>query len=358
MIEEIVLPKYRVGERAIRNSAETLARYGERALVIGGETALSIALPELIEACADAGVSIAAVENYGGECTYAHMERLSKIGQSTNADMVIGVGGGKALDTAKGCGHKMGLPVVTIPTIAATCAAVTAISVVYNEQGVFVESMFHEQAPACAIIDVDIIAAAPAAYLRAGMGDAVAKHVEASWAARGRELTHTCTLALAISRSCYDPLLRYGADAIRDVGERRVTEAVRQVVLANIVSTGLVSLLIEEVYNGGMAHGLFYGLTKLKDFERKCLHGDAVGYGVLVQLMMDHQDMDFVRVRDFCHKVGMPIKLRETGFELTQEVLDTVVPASLKALKDARRTPYEVTPEMLSEALWAVENAN
>lgn len=46
--------------------------------------------------------------------------------------MIFGMGGGKALDTAKGAGYEAGLPVFTFPTIAATCAATTALSVVYK----------------------------------------------------------------------------------------------------------------------------------------------------------------------------------------------------------------------------------
>ena len=42
--------------------------------------------------------------------------------------------GGKALDTAKGTAEKAGLPVFTFPTIAVTCAATTALSVVYKEK--------------------------------------------------------------------------------------------------------------------------------------------------------------------------------------------------------------------------------
>jgi len=355
MMEKIILPQYCIDTQAIRQSADSFAKYGSRALVIGGTKAMAAALDDVQAACAQAGVSIAAVEHYGGECTYAHMRRLAEIGRSLQIDMIIGIGGGKALDTAKGCAHYMELPVITVPTIAATCAAVTAISVVYDDQGVFLESMFHEQPPCFAIIDIDIIAHAPVQYLRAGIGDALAKHVECTLTSRGRTLSHTCTLAVAVSKTCFDPLLQYGLQAMADAEAGKATEALKQAVLSNIVSTGLVSLLIEEIYNGGVAHALFYGLTALEGFERKCLHGDAVGYGILVQQMLDGKQESFVQLRKFCKQLGMPITLQDTGFTLTDEVLDTVVPAALKALRDARVMPYEVTPQQLADALRAVE---
>ena len=352
------MPRYRFAQQALRTSEDVFASFGRRALIIGGKTALSKALADIEAACVEAGVAVAGVEHYGGECTYTQMARLADIGRMKAADLILGVGGGKAIDTAKGCAHMMRVPVITAPTIAATCAAVTAISVVYDEHGIFVESMFHAQPPACAIIDMGIIADAPEKYLRAGIGDALAKHVECTLASRGRELTHTCTLAVTISQTSYDPLLRYGLQAMDDARAGRATEALEQVTLSSIVSTGLVSLLIEEIYNGAIAHALFYGLTRLKDFEHKCLHGDAVGYGVLVQQMLDGKRDSFETLCSFMKSLGMPVTLRDIGFALTQEVLEEIVPATLKVLANTRVMPYEVTPSMLTDALNAVENAH
>ena len=355
-METIFLPAYCVDRKAIEQSAGLLGKYGHKAIVIGGRQAFCAALEKVKEACVKSGVQIAAEEWYGGECTYGHMERLAAIAREKSADLVIGVGGGKALDTAKGCAAKLGVPVITMPTIAATCAAVTAISVVYDENGVFVESMFHAAPPALAVIDLGIIAGAPERYLRAGMGDALAKHVESMLASRGRILSHTCTLAVTIGQTSFDPLLQYGLEAMEDARRGEATEALRQVVLSNIVSTGLVSLLIEEIYNGAVAHALFYGLTRLPDFEHHCLHGDAVGYGVLVQQMLDGKMDSFRELRSFAGKLGMPVTLKETGFEMTDEVLEAVVPAALKALSDARVMPYEISYEQLAQALRAVES--
>ena len=355
-MEQVILPKYRVGANVVVESADIFAKYGSRALLIGGHKAFGAALDKVRQACAEAKVEIAKEEWYGGECTYAHMDRLTKIGRECGADLVVGIGGGKALDTAKGCAYRLGVPVITVPTIASTCAAVTALSVVYDEMSVFVESSFYDCPPDYALIDMEVIAKAPVCYLRAGMGDALAKHVETMLSSRGRELSHTCTLAVTIGQTSFYPLLAYGVQAMKDAAEGKASEALKQVVLSNIVSTGLVSLLIEEHYNGAMAHALFYGLTGLKDFEHHCLHGDAVGYGVLVQQMMDGQMDSFRKLRAFALAVGMPVRLADTGFELNDEVLQKIVPASLKALNDARLMPYEVTPEKLTEALQNVEN--
>ena len=60
--------------------------------------------------------------------------------------------------------------------------------------------------------------------------------------------------------------------------------------LANIVSTGLVSLLVLDQYNCAVAHSVYYGLVLLDGFEAENLHGDVVAYGVLVQLLVDGEE--------------------------------------------------------------------
>ena len=355
MKQQVVLPSYIVGEDALAQSAQALSRYGRRALIIGGNKALAAAGRSLNTAVAAAGLQIVSQEWYGGECTYEHMERLACIARERQAEFILGVGGGKALDTAKGCAHMTGLPVITVPTIASTCAAVTAISVVYDNRGVFIESMFHDAPPAFAVIDLGVIAAAPACYLRAGIGDAMAKHVECTLASRGRLLNHSSGMAVALSSMTFEPHLTYGEQAIKDAQQHVPSEVLGQVVLANIVSTGMVSLLVDEIYNGAIAHALFYGMTKIPGFEAHVLHGDAVGYGILVQEMVDGQHERFERVRSLLANIGIPVTFAQMGYQWTEDLLSCVVPASLAALNNARVMPYTVTEDMLREAILAVE---
>ena len=92
--------------------------------------------------------------------------------------MIFGMGGGKALDTAKGAADQTGLPVFTFPTIAATCAATTALSVVYKEDGNFDRFYFFDKPARHCFINTRVIADAPWRYLRAGMGDTMGKYTK------------------------------------------------------------------------------------------------------------------------------------------------------------------------------------
>ena len=139
-------------------------------------------------------------------------ERAKELG----ADMSCGMGGGKALDTAKGAAERAGLPVCTCPTIAATCAATTALSVVYREDGNFDSFYFYDKPARHCFINTRVIADAPWEYLRAGMGDTMGKFFECHFAARGDSLDHSSALGREISNLCYGPLLEHGVQALAD----------------------------------------------------------------------------------------------------------------------------------------------
>ena len=242
----------------------------------------------------------------------------------------------------------------TFPTIAATCAGTTALSVLYREDGSFDRFAFFDRPARHCFIDLEILAKAPAKYLRAGMGDTLAKFFECHFSTRGDRLAHSSALGREISNLCYAPLLEHGVEALQDCRAHRVTEALEEAVLANVVSTGLVSLLVEEAYNGAAAHSLYYGLALLPGFEENCLHGDAVAYGVLVQLAID-QDWDRAReLRVFLRALGIPATLGEMEVPLDRELLAPVLRAMVNG-PDMAHIPYPVTEDMAFRAMEAVE---
>ena len=248
MTYSVNFANYTIGEDAYQNVKEVCSHYGTRALLIGGELALKAGKEKLVQALS-LEIQIVDTVLFGKDCTYARMEELAAHAKKCGADMIFGMGGGKALDTAKGTAEKAGLPVFTFPTIAATCAATTALSVVYKEDGNFDSFYFYDKPARHSFIDTGIIAQAPERYLRAGIGDTLGKYFECHFAARGDELHHSSALGREISNMCYFPLRDYAEKALEECRENKAGVALEQAVLANIIRTGLVTHLVQDEYN-------------------------------------------------------------------------------------------------------------
>ena len=346
---------YSIGEDVYGEVAKVCKLYGKRILLIGGQKALNAGEQRLREHLAGTGLEIVDTVLYGHDCTYQVIDRLAEHAKAVHADMIFGMGGGKALDSAKGAGARAELPVFTFPTIAATCAATTALSVVYREDGNFDSFYFYDR-PAChCFIDLSIIAQAPDQYLQAGMGDTIGKFFECHFSARGDRLEHPSALGREISNMCYAPLLEYGEQALMDCKAHRVSTALEQAVLANIVSTGLVSLMVLDDYNCAIAHSVYYGLVLLPGFEEKWLHGNVVSYGVLVQLAVDGDLEEAQRLKAFLKKLQIPTTLKEMDVPMDRDYLQAMLTETVTG-PDMDHIPYPVTEDMVFEAMKLVEN--
>ncbi len=350
--QSVLFPSYTVGPEAYRELAAAIAPYGKRILLIGGEKAMQAGLDRFSAALGDRA-EITGIRRFSGECTVSKAQELAQQARECSAEIIAGMGGGKAIDTAKACGHFAGLPVITLPTIAATCAAVTKLSVMYHEDGAFDRFLFLDTPPVRAFIHTGIIAAAPSAYLRAGMGDAIAKHFESDFSAREDTLSYTDSLGLAIGRTCWEPLVEAGGQALADCESGLDTPSLQTAVQCVILSTGLVSLLVKECYNGALAHSLYYAMETVPEIGR-CLHGDVVAFGVLVQLMMDGKRDTAYAVRGHLKRLKAPVTFAEMGLRFPFPGLPAILEETLRQ-PDMAHLPYPVTPQMIKDAMAAVE---
>lgn len=345
---------YSIGENPYGEVVQVCSRYGKRIFLIGGSKGLCAGKERLEEKLSGSDLEIVDTVLYGHDCTYENIDKWAAYAADIKADMIFGMGGGKAIDTAKGVAARLGLPVFTFPTIAATCAATTALSVVYKEDGSFDSFYFYDKPAAHCFIDLSIIAKAPAHFLQAGMGDTIGKFFECHFSARGDKLEHSSALGREISNMCYAPLLEYGVQALKDCKEGLVSLSLEQAVLANIVSTGLVSLMVLDDYNCAVAHSVYYGLVLLPGFEEKYLHGNVVAYGVLVQLAVDGDLEEARRVKAFMKELEIPSTLKEMEVPLDREYLQAVLKETVSG-PDMEHIPYVISEDMIFEAMKVVE---
>ncbi|WP_399376702.1 iron-containing alcohol dehydrogenase family protein [Thermosynechococcus sp. TG252] len=291
------------------------------------------------------------VGTFHGECSESTLAQLRQ--EAQGSDLIIGIGGGKALDTAKLLGHQLHLPVVTIPTSAATCAAWTALSNIYTEAGAFAYDVALHRCPDLLLLDYALIQTAPKRTLLAGIGDALAKWYEASVSSGHRQET-LIVAAVQQARVLRDILLQQSAEALANVG----STAWENVVDASVLMAGMIGGLGGAQCRTVAAHAVHNGLTQLPQ-SRGTLHGEKVAYGILVQLRLEElvQGSQLAasarhQLCQFYEQVGLPLSLEDLGFqEASLAQLQHAATVACAPHSDIHYLPFAVTPDLLLEAM-------
>ncbi|MDU6960353.1 MAG: iron-containing alcohol dehydrogenase, partial [Veillonella dispar] len=211
------LPSYSFGGHEVFDAIPKFTKlYGKSVAIIGGETALSKALPHIRPVLDKAGIKVLDIIHFGGECTFSRGKEIAQMASVKDADFMFAVGGGKAMDTVKVVALELDdKPFFTIPTIASTCAATSEVAAVYTAEHTFDDVAFVNHPPVHCFIDADILVEAPSRYLWAGMGDTIAKHYETHLSARNREQDYNTQLGLTLASMCSEPILAHGIQAYK-----------------------------------------------------------------------------------------------------------------------------------------------
>ena len=217
------------GENCLSNSGQEIAKLGARPLVVGGNQTLAVIEP-ILNPVLKAEKLACQTANYSPDCAESSLARLKEAVQQHQADLVIGVGGGKALDLAKLLAYQCNVPIVTIPTSGATCAAWTALSNVYSEAGAFQYDVTLSRCPDLLILDYGLVRTAPQRTLIAGIGDAIAKWYEAS-VSSGDATATLLISAVQQARILRDILLQKSAIALKHPDSNEWREVVDATVL-------------------------------------------------------------------------------------------------------------------------------
>jgi glycerol dehydrogenase len=301
-------------------------------------------------------VGMASVKTlFQGEASDAEVERVVAFFRNSESPVqgIIGIGGGKCLDTARMAASQLDVPVVTVPTTASTDAPTAAHSIVYHENGVFDRVEFCALSPRLVLVDLNVVAAAPPRYLIAGMGDACSTYFEARCCMENPSALTTrggrpTMAALAIARQCHDVLLEHGVEALKELESGAPGPALSRIVEANILLSGI------GFESGGLAgaHAVAQGLTVCHDLHKNCLHGELVAIGVLTQLIMEKRMDEARETARFFRAVGLPLHLGQLGFDTQARdaELDAIVAASLGVFF-IRYEPFDVTHTLLKESI-------
>lgn len=347
--------RYIQGKGTLAEITKYTERLGKKLLILVSKSGKK-RVEEKINKAVEGTDTTVVWEIFNGECSKSEVNRIGEILKKEKCDIVVGIGGGKILDTAKAVAYYEDIAVVCVPTAASTDAPCSALSVLYTDDGQFDEYLWLPANPDIILLDTDIIVAAPVRLIVSGMGDALATYFETRACMRSN--TTSCMggsvskTAMALSELCFKTLMDDGAKALLAVNAGACTPAVENIIEANTYLSGI------GFESGGIAaaHAIHNGLTCIEE-THGMYHGEKVAFGVLSQLVLENVSAeDLEEVVEFCINIGLPVTFEELGIKkLDEEKLMEAATLACAEGDTAHNMPFEVTPESVYNAMLAAD---
>ena len=362
MRKALICPtKYVQGEDELLNLGYFVQTYGKSALLIAHPDDVKRVKAQLDTT--EENFNITFVESgFGGECSRQEVSRLQALAKEKSCDCTIGLGGGKAIDTAKCVAE--GDNLIIVPTIAATDAPTSHSAVLYTPDGAFDDYAYFKQSPSVILVDTKVVANAPTRFLVSGMGDALSTYFEAR--ANVQSFTKVnaglpcgfregkcpeakgTNAAFVLAKACYESLMEDGIKAKMASDMNVVTPALENIIETNIFLSGL------GFESGGLAaaHAIHDGLTILEG-SHGYFHGEKVAFGTLCQLALENAPMEeILEVLDFCDAVGLPMCLEDIGVKtISDEELLEVAEKACIPEESIYAMPFPITVESVAASI-------
>ncbi|MGL4878173.1 glycerol dehydrogenase [Paraclostridium dentum] len=353
--------KYVQGQDELLNLGYFIKVFGDSALLIAHKDDIERVKDKLDSTAKKFGVTFVE-SNFKGECSREEVARLQELAKENKCACTIGLGGGKAIDTAKCVAQ--GDNLIIVPTIAATDAPTSHSAVLYTQDGAFDDYAYFKQSPSVVLVDTTVIAKAPTRFLVSGMGDALSTYFEARATASSYSNVNAglpcgyreglcgeakgTNTALALAKLCYETLINDGVKAKVSSDCNLVTPALENIIETNILLSGL------GFESGGLAaaHAIHDGLTILEG-THKYFHGEKVAFGTIAQLVLENAPKEEIEeVLEFCLQVGLPVCLEDIGVEtITEEELKEVAEKACIKEESIYSMPFPINVDEVAAAI-------
>jgi len=343
-----------LGKGELSNIGSYIRPYGQSALLVAHQEDKDRVLDILDKSAIENDISFIYAK-FLGECSETAIKSIEEETRDLEYGCVIGLGGGKGIDTAKIISDKKNIPMISVPTIAATDAPCSALAIVYNDEHIIIGGRPLKRNPALVLIDTEIIAKAPERFLISGMGDAYPTFFEARACRRANVQVNggqSTLCAFSLAELCLKTLLEKGEQALIACKNNVVTPALEDIIEVNIVMSGIGF----ESVGVAAAHGLLGPLEVLG--ASKALHGEIVAFGTLVQLVLENAPVDeIITTINFYRKVGLPLHLSDLG-------IHSVLPEKLQEAANLAVTepdalihnmPFKVSKDSVAAAILAAD---
>jgi len=243
-------------------------------------------------------------------------ERIVEEAQSRDVKLLVGVGGGKAIDVAKYVAYRVKGFMISVPTAASHDGIASPFA---SLKGLDKPTSMYTVTPYAIIADIDVISKAPPRLIKAGIGDLLAKlSAVKDWRLAHRLKNeyygeYAAELALLSAKH----VIQY-----HEIIASGVPEGVRILVEA-LISSGVAMCIAGSSRPASGSEHLFAHAIELIS-PGKILHGEAVAFGTMLMLYL-HGDPLWKKVRKVMRNIGLPTTVRELGLplEIVIEALTT-----------------------------------
>ena len=317
--------RYIQGENALFENAKQILKLGNRPVLLCDDVVYGIVGEAFSKYLTRYGFHVFRVA-FNGEASDNEINRVVSLAEKDGADLVIGLGGGKTIDSAKAIADLLEVPVVIAPTIASTDAPTSALSVIYTDEGAFEKYIFYSKNPDLAVMQANGVTM---------LGD--------------RQ-----TLAgNAIAKKCEEILFADGLQAIAACEVQVVTPALENIIEANTLLSGLGF----ESAGLAAAHAIHNGFTALSGDIHHLTHGEKVAYGTLTQLFLENRPKEelekYIR---FYQRIGMPTSLEEMHLENVsyEDLLKVGKQATIEG-ETIHQMPFAISASDVAQAILAVD---
>ncbi len=231
------------------------------------------------------------------------INKIEKDVKKDNSDLIVGIGGGRSVDTAKLISYNLSIPFVSLPTAASHDGMASPfVSIKSDKPHSIIAS-----APMGVFVDIDIIKKAPSKLLASGCGDLIAniiavKDWQLSYKKKkeyyGRYAANLAMMSAKIVMENSSEFRKKGLDA--------------RVIVEGLISAGVASCIAGSSRPCSGAEHLFsHALDKIAPGIG--LHGEKCGIGSI--MMAKLQGQDWKKIVKTLKDVGAPTTAKEIGLE-------------------------------------------
>jgi len=258
------------------------------------------------------------VWHISGNNTITAINTIQKDVKKDQSDLIVGIGGGRSVDTAKMIAYNLDKPFVSVPTAASHDGMASPfVSIVGDKPHSIVAS-----APLGVFVDIDIIRKAPAKLLASGCGDLIANIIAVKDWQLGHEKTgeyygrYSADLALMSAKIVMENSSYYAKNGL-DI----------RVIVEALISAGVASCIAGSSRPCSGAEHLFsHALDKIA--PGRGLHGEKCGIGSI--MMAKLQGQDWKKIVKTLKDVGAPVSAKQVGLKSDEIITALMIAQELR----------------------------